>query len=142
MTHTYLPLDHVGNYKVIFLDAMYRARRKVKVSCAQRHRPSTSRRAHLSAGNTAFYFESLEIGKGSLHGPAVVIGADGDFVALRQGGSVRRIASLLYRSASVSCDLVILKLWRHLRSRNGRWTRCLLTKLGVCVTLDLGQQRP
>ena len=51
-------------------------------------------------GDTFFYFESLEKGKDSWHGPAVVIGADGDFVVLRHGGSVRRVPLLHCRPAS------------------------------------------
>ena len=51
-------------------------------------------------GDTVFYFESLEKGKDSWHGPAVVIGADGDFVVLRHGGSVRCVPLLHCRPAS------------------------------------------
>ena len=51
-------------------------------------------------GDTVFYFESLEKGKDSWHGPAVVTGADGDFVVLRLGGSVRRIPLLHCSPAS------------------------------------------
>ena len=92
---------------VKFLDAMYRAREKfhaadvrVKVSLAKRSRPSTNRKVDLVTGDTVFYFESLKKGKDSWHGPAVVIGADGDFGVLRHGGSVRRVPLLHCKPAS------------------------------------------
>ena len=53
-------------------------------------------------GDTVFYFESLEKGKDPWHGPAVVIGADGDFVVLRHGGSLRRVPLLPCRPASAA----------------------------------------
>ena len=87
------PSDHVGHYMVKFLDAMYRAQEtfyaadvRAKVSLAKRSRPSTNRKVELVTGDTVFYFESLEKGKDSWHGPAVVIGADGDFVCYGTGG--------------------------------------------------------
>ena len=92
---------------VKFLDAMYRAREKfhaadvrAKVSLAKRSRPSTNRKVELVTGDTVFNFESVEKGKDSWHGPAVVIGPDGDFVVLRHGGSVRRVPLLHCRPAS------------------------------------------
>ena len=92
---------------VHFLDAMYRAREKfhaadvrAKVSLAKRSRPSTNHKVELVTGDNVFYFESLEKGKDSWHGPAVVIGADGDFVVLRHGGSVRCVPLLHFRPAS------------------------------------------
>ena len=107
LAETPVPSDHVGHYMVKFLDAMYRAREKfnaadvrAKVSLAKRSRPSTNRKVELVTGDTVFYFESLEKGKDSWHGPAVVIGADGDFVVLRHGGSVRRVPLLHCRPAS------------------------------------------
>ena len=107
LAETPVPSDHVGHYMVKFLDAMYRAREKfqaadvrAKVSLAKRSRPSTNRKVELLTGNTVFYFESLEKGKDSWHGPAVVIGADGDFVVLRHGGCVRRVPLLHCTPAS------------------------------------------
>ena len=51
-------------------------------------------------GDEVFYFESLEEGKDSWHEPAVVIGADRDFVVTRHGGSLRRVPLLHCRPAS------------------------------------------
>ena len=73
---------------------------RAKVSLAKRSRPSTNRKVELVTGDTVFYLESLEKGKDSWHGPAVVIGADGDFVVLRHGGSVRRVPLLHCRPTS------------------------------------------
>ena len=102
-----MPSDHVGHYMVKFLDAMYGAREKfhaadvrAKVSLAKRSRLSTNRKVELVTGDTVFYFEPLQKGKDSWHGPAVVIGADGDFVVLRHGGSVTRKPLLHCRPAS------------------------------------------
>ena len=107
LAETTVPCDHVGHYMVKFLDARYRAREKfhaadigAKVSLAKRSRPSTNRKVELVTGDTVFYFESLEKGKDSWHGPAVVIGAGGDFVVLRHGGNVRRVPLLHCRPAS------------------------------------------
>ena len=47
----------------------------------------------------SFHTMQLEPPK-SWHGPAVVIGADGDFVVLRHGGSVRRVPLLHCKPAS------------------------------------------
>ena len=107
LAETPVPCDHVGNYMVKFLDAMYRAREifhaanvRAKVELAKRSRPSNHRKVELVTGDTVFYYESLERGKDSLHGPAVVIEADGDFVVLRHGGRVRRVPLLHCRPAS------------------------------------------
>ena len=101
LAETPVPSDHVGHYMVKFLHAMYHAWENfhaadvhAKVSLAKRSPPSTNRKVELVTDNTVFHFESLEKGKDSWHGPAVVIGADGDFVVLRRGGSVRRVPLL------------------------------------------------
>ena len=101
LAETPVPCDHVGHYMVKFLDAMYRAREKfhaadvrAKVSLAKRSRPSSNGKVELVTGDTVFYFESLEKGKDSWHRPAVVSGADGDFVVLRHGRSVRCVPLL------------------------------------------------
>ena len=142
LAETPVPSDHVGHYMVKFLDAMYRAREKfhaadvrAKVLLAKRSRPSTNRQVALVTGDTLFYFESLEKGKDSWHGPAVVIGADGDFVVLRHGGSVRRVPLLHCRPASAvlgSPDVDPgLRLWQCLMQRNRRWKSCSLTRRGM-----------
>ena len=107
LAETSVPSDHVGHYMVKFLDAMYRAREKfhaadvrAKVSLAKRSPPSTNHKVELVTGDTVFYFVSLEKAKDSWHGPAVAIGANGDFVVLRHGRSVRRVPLLHCRPAS------------------------------------------
>ena len=107
LAETPVPSDHLGHYMVNFLDDMYRAREyfhaadvRAKVSLAKRSRPSTNRKVVLVTGDTVFHFESLEKGKDSWHGPAVVIGADGDFLLLRHSGSLRRVRLLHCRPAS------------------------------------------
>ena len=107
MAETLVPSYHVGHHMVKFLDAVYRAHEKfheaeirAKVSLAKCSRPFTNRRIELVTGDTVFYFESLEKGKDSWHGPAVVIGAGGDFVVLPHGGRVRRVRLLHCRPAS------------------------------------------
>ena len=102
-----LPSDHVGHYMSRFLDAMYEARAKfhaadirAKISLAERHKPSKNRDVVLTAGDRVFYHEALENGKDTWHGPASVIGVDGDFVVVRHGGGVRRLPLLRCRLAS------------------------------------------
>ena len=51
-------------------------------------------------GDTVFDFETLEKDNDSWHGPALVIGADGDVVVLGHGGSVRRVPLLHCRPVS------------------------------------------
>ena len=100
-----VPADHVGHYMTLFLDSVYTAKEKfhavdirAKVSLASQHRPSKNRDLVLTVGDSAFDYEK---GKDTWHGPAVVIGADGDFVVLRHWGSVRRLPLLHCRSASL-----------------------------------------
>ena len=102
-----LPSDHVGHYMSRFLDAMYEARAKfhaadirAKISLAERYKPSKNRDVVLTAGDRVFYYEALEKGKDTWHGPASVIGVDHDFVVLRHGGDVRRLPLLRCRLAS------------------------------------------
>ena len=102
-----LPSDHVGHYMSRFLDAMYEAWDnfhaadiRAKISLAERHKPSTNRDVVLTPGDRVFYYEALEKGKDTWHGPASVIGVDGDFVVLRHGGGVRRLPLLRCRLAS------------------------------------------
>ena len=86
---------------------MYEARAKfhaadirAKISLAERHKPSKNRDVVLTAGDRVFYYEALEKGRDTWHGPASVIGVDGDFVVLRHGGGVRRLPLLRCRLAS------------------------------------------
>ena len=101
LSSTGVASDHVKHYMSKFLDSMYRARERfhvadirANISLAEKHKPSTNRDVVLEAGDTVFYYDSTEKGKHAWHGPAAVIGVDGDFVVLRHGGSVRRLPLL------------------------------------------------